>query len=165
MLRPWIDLFRDLGAALFALFRAELAALKAELAKNGRTLVIALALFAAAALAGFWLVALIFYTLIRVAELWLPPWGAALAVTGAVLLAIAILALVGLAYLRRFDNPSASFQRRWQDHSDWWSHQLLAAAGEEPAAGRSGDGSAGDSAGDSAGASPAGRRSGGEGKR
>lgn len=131
MLKPWIELFRALGGALFELFRAEAAALKAELEKNGRTLAYALALFAAAAMAGFWLVALVLYTLIQVLEIWLPPWGAALVLTGAVLLVIAGLALVGMRYFKRLESPSASVQRRWQDHSRWWSQQLLAAADEE----------------------------------
>jgi len=136
-MRPWVELFRALGQSLADLARAELAALQAELARNGRTLALALGLFGAAAVVGFWLIALVIYTLIQVLALWLPEWGASAVVTGIFALAAAVLALLGRLRLRRLESPAATLGRRWQGHREWWDRRLLAesppAAPELPA--------------------------------
>lgn len=131
-MRQWLELFRALGQSLADLARAELAALQAELARNGRTLALALALFGAAAAAGFWLIALLLYTAIQVLALWLPMWGASLTVTGICALAVAVLALLGWVKLRRLESPAATIGRRWQDHREWWDRRLLAESPPPP---------------------------------
>ena len=94
----------------------------------------ALGLFGAAAAVGFWLVALILYTLIQVLALWLPQWGAAAVVTGLTALAVAALALIGWSKLKRLESPGATLGRRWQDHREWWDRRLLATPAAVPAA-------------------------------
>jgi hypothetical protein len=122
----WLELLRALGQSLADLAKAELAALQAELARNGRTLALALGLFGAALATGFWLIALLIYTVIQVLAIWLPLWGASLLVTGLFALLVATLALVGWLKLRRLESPAATFGRRWQGHRDWWDRRLLA---------------------------------------
>ena len=122
----WLELLRALGQSLADLAKAELAALRAELERNGKTLAIALGLFGAAAAVGFWLVALVIYTVIHVLAIWLPLWGASLVVTGLFALLLATLALVGWSKLRRLESPAATFGRRWQDHREWLDRRLLA---------------------------------------
>lgn len=131
----WLELFRTLGQALAELATAELAALKEELARNGKTLAVALGLFAAAAAVGFWLIALILYTAIQVLAVWLPLWGASAVVTGVFVILVAVLALVGAAKLKKLESPGATFGRRWSDHRAWWDRRLLAEAPPPPALG------------------------------
>lgn len=122
----WIELFRALGQSLADLARAELAALQAELERNGRTLAIALALLGGAGVVGFWLVALVLYSLIQVLAIWLPLWGASLIITGLALLVVAVLALIAVSRLKRLEGPAATVGRRWRDHREWWDRRLLA---------------------------------------
>lgn len=124
----WIELFRSLGQALLDLFKAELATLRRELERSGRTLAVALGLFGAAAAVGFWLIGALIYSLIQVVAIWLPLWGASLAVTGLFAVAMAVLALVGVRKLKRIESPAATVGRRWEDHLEWWNDRLLAEA-------------------------------------
>lgn len=122
----WLELLRALGQSLADLAKAELAALQAELSRNGKTLAIALGLFGAAMTVGFWLVALVIYTVIQIAAIWLPLWGASLLVTVLFALLVAALAAIGWSKLKRLESPAATFGRRWQDHREWWDRRLLA---------------------------------------
>jgi amino acid transporter len=132
-MRQWLELFRVLGQSLADLARAELAALQAELARNGRTLALALALFGAAAAAGFWLIGLVLYTAIQgLAALGLSMWEASLTVTGFCALVVLVLALLGWVKLRRLESPAATIGRRWQDHREWWDRRLLAESPPPP---------------------------------
>lgn len=126
MMGAWIELFRSLGQALIDLAKAELATLRDELSHSGRTLAIALALFGAAAVVGFWLVGAAIYTLIQVLAIWLPLWGASLLVTGLFALVVAVLALVGAHKLKGIESPMDTAGRRWEDHLAWWNDRLLA---------------------------------------
>ncbi len=125
-MNQWLDLFRALGQSLADLAAAEIAALKEELAKNGRTLGLALGLFGAAAVIGFWLIALVLFTLIQVLAIWLPMWGASAVVTGIFLFVVAGLALFGAMKLKKLESPAATVGRRWSDHRRWWDRNLLA---------------------------------------
>ncbi len=132
-MRPWVELFRALGQSLADLARAELAALQAELARNGRTLALALGLLGAAAAVGFWLIALVLFTLVHaLAALGLAMWVASAVVTGICALAVAVLALLGRAKLRRLESPAATIGRRWRDHRGWWDRRLLAESPPAP---------------------------------
>jgi len=122
----WLELLRALGQSLADLAKAELAALKAELARNGRTLAIALGLSGAALMVVFWLVWLLIYTAVQILAIWLPLWGASLVMVGVLLLLVATLALLGMSKLKRLESPAATAGRRWEDHRDWWDRRLLA---------------------------------------
>ena len=126
LVRPWIDLFRGLGQSYLDLLAAEWAEVKRQLAASGKSLLWAAGLFGAAAAISFWLVALLLFVLVAVLHVWLPWWGAALVVTGLVLLLVAILAGLGVARLKKVENPMAMVGRRYEDHLDWWDRRLLA---------------------------------------
>lgn len=122
----WVEMFRGLGQSVLDLLAAEWAELKRELTASAKKVAIAAALFGAAAAFGFWLVAVLLYLLIQVAAIWLPQWGAALAVTVLVLVIVAVLALLGVSRLKRFESPGVTVSRRLDDHLDWWNERLLA---------------------------------------
>lgn len=121
----WSEQFRSLGQALLEVVRAELAELQGELAVTGRQLGIALGLFAAAAVVGFWTVAALIYFLIHLLALWLPLWAAAGVVMLLLLAAIALLGWLGYRRLQRVENPAETVRRRLDDHQDWWRHRML----------------------------------------
>lgn len=125
-MQPWIDLFRSLGEALLEVWRAELATLQDDLSRSGRHLGVALGLFGAAAVLLFWTVGLVLFALIALLHVWLPWWGAALIVLALFLIAMAILAGLGLKRLRKVENPVETLRRRVDSHLDWWQHGLLA---------------------------------------
>ena len=126
LVRPWIDLFRGLGQSYLDLLAAEWAEVKRQLAASGKSLLWAAGLFGAAAAISFWLVALVLFVLVAVLHVWLPWWGAALVVTGLVLLVVAVLAALGVSRLKKVENPMAVVGRRYEDHLDWWDRRLLA---------------------------------------
>lgn len=126
LLSPWIDLFRSLGQAYLDLLAAEWAEVKRQLALSGKRLLWSAAFFGAAAAIGFWLVALMLFLLVAVLHVWLPWWGAALAVTLVALLVVAVLGWLGLRKIQKVENPAAVVGRRYEDHLDWWDRRLLA---------------------------------------
>ena len=125
-MQPWIDLFRSLGEALLEVWRAELATLQDDLSRSGRHLGVALGLFGAAAMLLFWTVGLVLFSLIALLHVWLPWWGSALIVLALFLIAMAILASLGLKRMRKVENPVETVRRRVDSHLDWWQHGLLA---------------------------------------
>lgn len=136
LLGPWIELFRHLGQSYLDLLAAEWAEVKRELALSGKRLLWSVAFFGAAAAIGFWLVALVLFLLVAVLHVWLPWWAAALIVTAAVLVVIAVLGWLGVSRLQKVENPAAVVGRRYEDHLDWWDRRLLAAERRvEPPAG------------------------------
>jgi len=122
----WIDLFRALGSSLIEVFRAEIDALKEELARSGHHLVRGLALLAAAFFVLFWTLGAMLFAAGAVLAIWLQPWAAALIVVGIFLLIAVLLAWLGMRRLQRFESPVESFKERLDDHLDWWQHTLLA---------------------------------------
>lgn len=132
LLRRWVETFRAVGDAFLDLLEAELRALGQEVTRSGRHLLVALGLFGAAAAIGFWLIGVLICCAILLAALWLPLWGAALAVAGVLLLVVAVVAWLGVRHLRRVENPATIVRRRLDDHVGWWSGSLLAGEpGEE----------------------------------
>lgn len=121
-------MLRELGEALLAVLRAELAALGTDLRRSGRFLAVGLALLGAAAGVLFWTFGLLLFTLVAVAAIWLPLWGAALAVLALFVAVAGVLAGLGIARLRRIENPATDLSRRVADHLDWWQHRLLGEA-------------------------------------
>jgi Zn-dependent protease with chaperone function len=125
-MQPWIDLFRSLGEALLEVWRAELGTLQDDLQRSGRNLGGALGLFGAAVVLLFWIVGLLLFVLITLLHIWMPWWGASLVVLALFVIAVAILARLGLARMRKVENPLETVRRRVDSHFDWWQHGLLA---------------------------------------
>jgi hypothetical protein len=125
-MQPWIELFRSLGEALLEVWRAELGTLQDDLQRSGHHLGVALGLFGAAVMLAFWAVGLVLFVLITLLHLWLPWWGASLVVLALFLIAVAILAKLGLGRIRKVENPLETVRRRVDSHLDWWQHGLLA---------------------------------------
>lgn len=121
----WIDLFRSLGESLLEVLRAELAGLQDDLQRSGRHLGVALGLFAGAAVLFFWLIGLLLFALIALLHVWLPLWGAALIVLALFVIAITILAFLGVRRMRKVENPVETVRQRLDNHLDWWQHSFL----------------------------------------
>lgn len=142
MSRQWSETFRALGSAILALLKAELEAFEQDLGRSAKAAALGVALFAVAGAFGFWTLGVATYFLIQLLALWLPLWGASLAVTllfGAI---AAVLALIGMRKLERFENPVTTARERIDDHIDWWQRRVLS-TGEKPAI-ESGPGERGD---------------------
>jgi len=121
----WLELFRVLGKAVTELVSAELAALRDDFGRSGRHAGIALALFGAAGFVAFWALGTFVLFLIALAARWMPVWGAALTVSGALVLVLALLSWLGLRRLRSLEPPAATVQRRWEDHQRWWNERVV----------------------------------------
>jgi hypothetical protein len=123
-MRGWMGMLRNLNASLIAVWRAEIAALLADLSASGRRLRSGLLLLALAASLLVLLIGTLVFTVIAALSLVLPLWGAALAVAGLLALAMAILAWVGLSRLHSVESPAHTVRRRLDDHLDWWNNRL-----------------------------------------
>jgi hypothetical protein len=100
------DLVADLSAQGARLVRAEIDLAKAELAGKAQQLGIGVGLIGAAAVLGMYAFGAAIATGIIALSLVLPPWLAALAVTGLLLVLAAILALVGRSRLQKGSPPT-----------------------------------------------------------
>ena len=123
----------ELGAAYFAVLRAEIQATMQDLGESGRSLRRAALLFTVALALGFWTVGLLVYFLIEMLTLWLPRWGAVGVVFGLFVLGTVVFAATCVARARRIEAPTATLERRFRDHADWWQTRI---AGEGVAADR-----------------------------
>lgn len=121
----WLDLFRSLGRAFQELVRSELGALGEELAGTSRLLLRVLLLFAFAAGLTFWTVGLLALFGVELLALWLPRWGAALALALGLALVVALLVALGRARLRRLETPAATVRRRVDEHAAWWQDRVV----------------------------------------
>ncbi|MEM7052834.1 MAG: phage holin family protein [Acidobacteriota bacterium] len=125
-MKPWIELFRGLGNALFDLLRAEIASLRSDLTKSGKSAGIAFGLLLAAAMFAFWTLGVLTYALVQVVAIWVPLWAAGLIVSGVFVLVVTVLAAIAMFKLKRLENPGRAARRHLDDVQDWWNHQLLA---------------------------------------
>jgi hypothetical protein len=121
----WIDKFRSLGESLFAVLRAELAALQEDLTRSGRHLGIALGLIGGAVIVLFWMAGLLLTLLVAVLSIWLKLWAATLIVFLLFALAAGLLAWLGLRRLKQVENPVQTVRRHVDDHIDWIQNNLL----------------------------------------
>ena len=128
MRESWSETFRALGAAVLALFKAEIEALERELARSGKSLALGLGLFAAAAALGFWTLGVATYFVIQLLAVWLPLWAASLVVTLLFAAVTGGLVFAGIKKLERLENPLSTARRRLDDHIDWWQNDLLTPA-------------------------------------
>ncbi len=134
--RRWSDTFRALGSAVLGLLKAELEAFEQDVARSTKQAAIGIALFGAAAAFAFWTLGVATYFLIQLVALWLPLWGASLAVTLLFLVVVAVLALLGARRLRRWQNPLSTARDRMDDHIAWWQDRVFAPVGEVGAGAR-----------------------------
>lgn len=96
-----VDLIKMAGEQLSELVRAELALAKAEVQDTAAKAAVSAGLFGAAGASAFWAGAALAAAAVLGLALVLPPWLAALATAGALLLLAAVLALAGRWRLRR----------------------------------------------------------------
>jgi uncharacterized membrane protein YqjE len=129
----WIARAQNLGSAYFAVLRAELSAVMADLAESGRGLMRAALLFTITLALGFWTVGLFVYFLIEMLALRMPRWGAVGIVFGLFVLGTVAFAMFSVARARRIETPTAMLDRRFRDHATWWQMRI---AGEDTGADR-----------------------------
>jgi len=121
----WIEMFRGLGESLLDVLRAEVATLQEDLSRSGRIAGGALALLGVALILFFWILGLLIFTLVALAAIVLPLWGAALVVLGLFVIVAGVLSWLGVNRLKQVENPVQTFRRRVDDHLDWWQNTLL----------------------------------------
>lgn len=125
LMRSWVELLRGLGQGFLDVLRAEWEQLLADFGVSAKRLGWGAALLGAAGMLLFWLLGTSVYFLIQVLAIWLPVWGAAGVVVLVLLVVVAVLALVGVNFLKRVENPIDTVGRRWDDHLDWWEARLV----------------------------------------
>lgn len=125
MSRRWSETFRALGNAVLTLLKAELEAFEQDVSRSAKRAAIGIGLLGAAAAFLFWTLGVATYFLIQLLALWLPLWGASLAVTGLFAAVAGVLALVGARKLKGFENPLSTARRRMDDHIEWWQGRVL----------------------------------------
>lgn len=120
----WRGAISGVANALTDLFRAEIDELASELRESRRKLVRVLVLAIGALFLAFWWLAILLFSAIEIVGLWLPRWGAALSVAGALTLGLLILWLVLRSAVGRLDSPVETVQRRVENHLLWWNETL-----------------------------------------
>jgi hypothetical protein len=122
--KGWVVMTRELVADLLDLFDAEIEAARQEVGTIWRRAWTVPVLFVTALFLLFWILALVTYALVALLSQWLPAWGAALSVAGGLLLVAAVCVAVGVARVKRLENPYDVFVRRLRDHLAWWRGEL-----------------------------------------
>jgi len=125
----WSESIQSVGNALIDLVRAEVEELGRDLRTSRANVVRLLILAGGAIFLSFWLLAILLYSAIEVASLWLPRWGAALAVAGIVAIVVAVIGLLIRGTLKSLDSPVRTVQRRVESHIGWWNETLGSAPG------------------------------------
>ena len=122
--KHWSDVVAAVGQAGLDLVRAEYGVVASDIKSSGRTLVSSLLLLLAGLFALFWAIGALALVLVEVGSLWLPRWGAALAVLALFLLVGLILAIVARRRLRSIELPADTVRRRLDEHRDWWQQRI-----------------------------------------
>lgn len=135
----WFESFKAVGRTYVDLLRTEVAALRNDLAATGRRVGGLLLLLAAAAFILFWALGVLVYLLIEVLTLWMPRWGAALAVLAFLLVVVATLALVVRRRWSSTELPVDTVRRRVDEHMAWWESRVLDAPVADEASLESGE--------------------------
>ena len=120
------EVLAPLSEAALDLMRAEYGVVSSELRKSGRSLVRALLLLLIGLFALFWAVGAAALVLLEVGSLWLPRWGAALAVVTLFLVVGGLFAALARRRLRRIEWPDATVRRRLTEHREWWDRRVSA---------------------------------------
>jgi hypothetical protein len=100
-----VELLRQATERVGTLVRDEVALVKAEIAAKARTAAMGLGLLVAAAAVAFYLLGAVLVTIGLALATAMPEWASALIITGALLLAALVLALVGVRRLRAAKPP------------------------------------------------------------
>ncbi len=129
----WMQMLTRLGRAFLDWLAAELEQLAEDLRGSTRQLARAIGLLATAAVVLVFAVATLTAAAVAALSLVMAVWAAALTVGGVLVLKAIVLAWVGVRILKRIENPSQTFARRWAEQESYWKDQLLAGQpGEEP---------------------------------
>lgn len=124
-LSGWADSGRAVGAALLAVWREELQALRRDFARSGRQLRGVVVLGVVAAALCFWTVGLGLWSAVEgLATQW-PRWAAVLTVFGAGLVLTLGLAWWASRRARRIEPPFETVRRHGREHLDWWQESVL----------------------------------------
>ncbi len=125
----WIDVFRAVGEAFFAVLSSEWAVLVEAWQKGTlRRMRWAVILFFAAACLFFMLTGLVVVAMVLTLARFtaLEPWAATWVVAAAVLVAAGTLAAVAqIVFVRQTENPVVTARQRLGDHLEWWRERLL----------------------------------------
>ena len=126
----WGDLLGSIGRSTLDLLGAEVEGARAELVELARRAlgVVAVALVAFAL--AFWALGAAIAAAIAGLAVWLPVWGAALVVFGALAIVALGFALVTRARFRQLEDPGEIVRRRFADHLEFWRTEILAGDGE-----------------------------------
>ncbi len=125
--KRWSNLLAPLGQAGIDLIRAEYGVVSSEIRTSGRELVRSLLLLLFGLFAMFWAIGALAHVLLEVGALWLPRWGAALAVLGLFVLVGAVFAGLARKRLRSIEPPTRTVRRRLDEHRDWWEERVASA--------------------------------------
>ena len=121
--RRWKRRVLNLGSSLSELWRAELAALQADLMGSVRRVGGASILLLVGGILLLWALGALALTAFEGLATVLPRWAAAallaagLALIGAILLA--------LGRIRRTENPGDTVRRHLEEHREWWEREIL----------------------------------------
>lgn len=132
--KGWIYLSRELAGDLLELAEAELEVTRQEVGVVGRRLAKVTVLLIAVVCLLFWIVALVGYTLVAVASIWLPPWGAGLAVGGLFLLIALGLGAWAWSQIQKLESPIDIVIHRVREHLDWWRREVRLRPASRPSA-------------------------------
>jgi xanthine/uracil permease len=113
---PIGEILRRLAADVAALVRLYGRALQGHAAAMARDAALAAAMIGAAAVLGVFALGLMVALLVLVLSIWLPPWLAALLILLGVVLAMAVLVLLGIRRVRR---RSAAWAARVEEEVRW----------------------------------------------
>lgn len=124
-LRRWKRRVLNLGNSLSELWRAELAALQADLVASARRLGGASILLLVGGILLLCALGALALTTFEALATVLPRWAAAAILTGALALVGAILLAVGRARIRGTEKPADTVRRHVEEHREWWEREIL----------------------------------------
>lgn len=125
MRRPrgrWRALVGELAAAALGLLQAELAALAADTRRQLRRLARIAAVVAIVAGSVFWGLGLLLLAAVEGLALWIPRWGAALAMAVVLGLGAGLLALYARREATRLESPGRILRKRFEDARNFLVH-------------------------------------------
>jgi hypothetical protein len=126
----WGDLLGSIGRSTVDLLGAEVEGARAELWEVARRAAAAAVVGLAAVALAFWALGAATAAAIAGLTVWLPVWGAALVLFGALGVVAFVLALVTRARIRRLEGPASIVRRRVDDHLEFWRTEVLGVSDE-----------------------------------
>ncbi len=129
MAKLW-ELFARLGTAVLEVLEAEVQALASDLRGTGRKLLVLVLWLIVAAQLIVISVALMGLGVVRILEIHLPAWAAAMLTGAGLLLLAGGVAMWAWRGLESLEPPLTTVKRRLEDHGLWWREEIAAA--QEP---------------------------------